>query len=170
MQFIYEKILNNYILIELMKALIVVLIIIVLAVNIGTYIYKSSIHTFYTTNGLIVDLQDTIKKDLNKITDVESLKEQGNIVGVTNNNDTSNYRLLLCGRQSPKIRLNINNASIKNLSSFSYENGCYIIIDKEIIKQSTDTYELKLFIPKSVSMTDYYANYKIKVEGYFLNN
>ena len=41
MQFIYEKILNNYILIELMKALIVVLIIIVLAVNIGTYIYKS---------------------------------------------------------------------------------------------------------------------------------
>ena len=52
----------------------------------------------------------------------------------------------------------------------SYENGCYIIIDKEIIKQSTDTYELKLFIPKSVSMTDYYANYKIKVEGYFLNN
>ena len=81
MQFIYEKILNNYILIELMKALIVVLIIIVLAVNIGTYIYKSSIHTFYTTNGLIVDLQDTIKKDLNKITDVESLKEQGNIVG-----------------------------------------------------------------------------------------
>lgn len=153
-----------------MKALIVVLIIIVLAVYIGTYIYKSSIHTFYTTNGLIVDLQDTIKKDLNKITDVESLKEQGNIVGVTNNKDTSNYRLLLCGRQSPKIRLNINNASIKNLSSFSYENGCYIIIDKEIIKQSTDTYELKLFIPKSVSMTDYYANYKIKVEGYFLNN
>lgn len=170
MQFIYEKILNNYILIELMKALIAVLIIIILAVNIGTYIYKSSIHTFYTTNGLIVDLQDTIKKDLNKITDVESLKEQGNIVGVTNNNDTSNYRLLLCGRQSPKIRLNINNTSIKNLSSFSYENGCYIIIDKEIIKQSTDTYELKLFIPKSVSMTDYYANYKIKVEGYFLNN
>ena len=153
-----------------MKALIVVLIIIVLAVNIGTYIYKISIHTFYTTNGLIVDLQDTIKKDLNKITDVESFNEQGNIVGVTNNNDTSNYRLLLCGRQSPKIRLNINNASIKNLSSFSYENGCYIIIDKEIIKQSTDTYELKLFIPKSVSMTDYYANYKIKVEGYFLNN
>ena len=54
MQFIYEKILNNYILIELMKALIVVLIIIVLAINIGTYIYKSSIHTFYTIKPLVV--------------------------------------------------------------------------------------------------------------------
>ena len=170
MQFIYEKILNNYILMELIKALIVVLIIIILAINIGTYIYKSSVHTFYTTNGLIVDLQDTIKKDLPKITDVESLKEQGNIVGVTNNNQASNYRLLLCGRESPKLRLNINNNSIKNLSGFSYDDGCYRIIDKEINENSTDTYEIKLFIPKSIKMTDYYANYKIKVEGYSLDN
>ncbi len=170
MQFIYEKILNNYILRELIKALIVVLIIIILAINMGTYIYKSSVHTFYTTNGLIVDLQDTIKKDLPKITDVESLKEQGNIVGVTNNNQASNYRLLLCGRESPKLRLNINNNSIKNLSGFSYDDGCYRIVDKKISENSTDTYEIKLFIPKSITMTDYYANYKIKVEGYSLDN
>ncbi len=166
MQFVYEKILNNYILGELIKALIIVLVIIIIAVNIGTYLYKSSVHSFYTTNGLIVDLQDTIKKDLNKITDVESLKETGNIIGITNNNGVNNYRLFLCGRKNDKLRININNTSIKNLESYSYENGCYNIIDKTIVSQSTDTYELKLFIPKSSSLTDYYANYKIKVEGY----
>lgn len=151
---------------ELIKALIVVLIIVILAVNIGTYLYKSSVHSFYTTNGLIVDLQDTIKKDLNKITDVESLKEAGNIIGITNNNGDNNYRLYLCGRKNDKLRININNTSIKNLESYSYENGCYNIIAKTIVSRSTDTYELKLFIPKSSSLTDYYANYKIKVEGY----
>lgn len=166
MQFVYEKILNNYILGELIKALIIVLVIIIIAVNIGTYLYKSSVHSFYTTNGLIVDLQDTIKKDLNKITDVESLKETGNIIGITNNNGVNNYRLFLCGRKNDKLRININNTSIKNLESYSYENDCYNIIDKTIVSQSTDTYELKLFIPKSSSLTDYYANYKIKVEGY----
>lgn len=166
MQFVYEKILNNYILGELIKALIIVLVIIIIAVNIGTYLYKSSVHSFYTTNGLIVDLQDTIKKDLNKITDVESLKETGNIIGITNNNGVNNYRLFLCGRKNDKLRININNTSIKNLESYSYENGCYNIIDRTIVSQSTDTYELKLFIPKSSSLTDYYANYKIKVEGY----
>lgn len=166
MQFVYEKILNNYILGELIKALIIVLVIIIIAVNIGTYLYKSSVHSFYTTNGLIVDLQDTIKKDLNKITDVESLKETGNIIGITNNNGDNNYRLYLCGRKNDKLRININNTSIKNLESYPYENGCYNIIDKTIVSQSTDTYELKLFIPKSSSLTDYYANYKIKVEGY----
>ena len=170
MQFVYEKILNNYILMELIKALIVVLIIIILAVNIGTYLYKNSVHSFYTTNGLIVDLQDTIKKDLNKITDVESLKEAGNIIGITNNNGDNNYRLYLCGRKNDKLRININNTSIKNLESYSYENGCYNIIAKTIASQSTDTYELKLFIPKSSSLTDYYANYKIKVEGYTKEN
>ena len=41
-----------------------------------------------------------------------------------------------------------------------------ILNDKVISASSTDTYELKLFIPKSSSLTDYYANYKIKVEGY----
>lgn len=166
MQFVYEKILNNYILGELIKALIIVLVIIIIAVNIGTYLYKSSVHSFYTTNGLIVDLQDTIKKDLNKITDVESLKETGNIIGITNNNGVNNYRLFLCGSKNDKLRININNTSIKNLESYPYENGCYNIIDKTIVSQSTDTYELKLFIPKSSSLTDYYANYKIKVEGY----
>ncbi len=166
MQFIYEKILNNYILVELVKALIVVLIIIILAVNIGTYLYKNSIHSFYTTNGLIIDLQDTIKKDLDKLTDVETLKEKGNIVGITNNNEDGHYRLLLCGRKNAQLRLNINNTSIKNLDNYQYENGCYILNDKVISASSTDTYELKLFIPKSSSLTDYYANYKIKVEGY----
>ena len=170
MQFVYEKILSNYILMELIKALIVVLIIVILAVNIGTYLYKNSVHSFYTTNGLIVDLQDTIKKDLNKITDVESLKEAGNIIGITNNNGDNNYRLYLCGRKNDKLRININNTSIKNLESYSYENGCYNIIAKTIVSQSTDTYELKLFIPKSSSLTDYYANYKIKVEGYTKEN
>ena len=170
MQFVYEKILNNYILMELIKALIVVLIIVILAVNIGTYLYKNSVHSFYTTNGLIVDLQDTIKKDLNKITDVESLKEAGNIIGITNNNGDNNYRLYLCGRKNDKLRININNTSIKNLESYPYENGCYNIIAKTIVSQSTDTYELKLFIPKSSSLTDYYANYKIKVEGYTKEN
>lgn len=166
MQFVYQKILNNYILIELIKALIVVLIIIIFAINIGTYLYKSSIHSYYTTNGLIIDLQDTIKKDLDKITDVESLKKEGNIIGITNNNDTSSYRLLLCGRQNTKLRLNINNTSIKNLDNYPYQNGCYILIDKIIPAESTDAYELKLFIPKSSNLMDYYANYKIKVEGY----
>ena len=155
---------------ELIKALIVVLIIVILAVNIGTYLYKNSVHSFYTTNGLIADLQDTIKKDLNKITDVESLKEAGNIIGITNNNGDNNYRLYLCGRKNDKLRININNTSIKNLESYSYENGCYNIIAKTIVSQSTDTYELKLFIPKSSSLTDYYANYKIKVEGYTKEN
>ena len=74
--------------------------------------------------------------------------------------------MYLCGRKNDKLRININNTSIKNLESYSYENGCYNIIAKTIVSQSTDTYELKLFIPKSSSLTDYYANYKIKVEGY----
>ena len=160
----YPKILNNYIFTEFLKALLITVIIIIVAFNNAGYLYKKNMSTVFTTPNLVVDIAPYIKKNLPKFTDVDSFKEKGNILGITNNSKNTSYKVLLCGKKNDNLRININNNTLKNLSSYSYHNSCYTLIDKESLKETTDMYELKLFIPASSSLTDYYASYEIKVQ------
>ena len=80
-----------------------------------------------------------------------------------NRKDTS-YKILLCGKKNDNLRLNINNTSIKNLSSYTYNNSCYTLVEAPSYKETTDMYEVKLFIPASSLISDYYASYELKVQ------
>lgn len=160
----YPKILNNYILNEFLKALIITVIIIIVAFNIASYLYKKNMSNVYTTSNLVVDIAPEIKRDLAKLTDVDSFKEKGNIIGITNNSKDTSYKIFLCGKKNDNLRVNINNTSIKNLSSYSYDNSCYTLVEATSYKETTDMYEVKLFIPASSPITDYYASYELKVQ------
>lgn len=159
----YKEILNSYIIKEILKALIVVLIIVIMAIKISTYFFRNNFNTVYTANNLIIDLQPNIKKSLNKISDYESLTMRGNIVNVTNNGEYSKYKMLVCGKKSKDLRLNISNNNIKNLNDYVYENGCYTILEEDIDSNRMNTYELKLFLAKSSKVSDIIVNYKIKI-------
>ena len=93
-----------------------------------------------------------------------NIKEKGNIIGITNNRKDTSYKILLCGKKNDNLRLNINNTSIKNLSSYTYNNSCYTLVEAPSYKETTDMYEVKLFIPASSLISDYYASYELKVQ------
>ncbi len=160
----YPKILNNYIFNEFLKSLIITLIFIIVAFNIASYLYKKNMSNVYTTSNLVIDIAPEIKRDLSKLTDVDSFKEKGNIIGITNNSKDTSYKILLCGKKNDNLRLNINNTSIKNLSSYTYNNSCYTLVEAPSYKETTDMYEVKLFIPASSLISDYYASYELKVQ------
>ena len=70
----YPKILNNYIFNEFLKSLIITLILIIVAFNIASYLYKKNMSNIYTTSNLVIDIAPEIKHDLAKLTDVDSFK------------------------------------------------------------------------------------------------
>lgn len=160
----YRKILNNYIINEFIKALIIALIIIILAYNIASYLYQKNISALYTTTNLVVDIAPNIKKDLAKLTDIDSFQEKGYIIGITNNSKDTSYKILLCGRKNDNLRLNISNNTLKNLSSYEYDGSCYTLVEAKSLKETTAMYEIKLFIPASSTISDYYASYELKVQ------
>ena len=71
---------------------------------------------------------------------------------------------MLCGRKNDNLRLNINNNTLKNLSSYEYNGSCYTLVEAKSRKETTDMYEIKLFIPASSTISDYYAYYELKVQ------
>ena len=122
----YPKILNNYIFNEFLKSLIITLILIIVAFNIASYLYKKNMSNIYTTSNLVIDIAPEIKYDLAKLTDVDSFKEKGNIIGITNNRKDTSYKILLCGKKNDNLRVNMNNTSINLNSIISIIISCSI--------------------------------------------
>jgi len=146
----YKSVINNYIFKYLVEAILIVILIVLLSIKIASNLLNN-----YTTtkNGLIFEVQYNNNKDLSILTDLESIKYNGDIITITNNKDKDlSYKLRLCMKKDDDIKINISNNKIAMLDSYSYEDGCYILDNKTISSKSAYEYNIKLFIPKSINI------------------
>jgi len=153
----YKQIINSYIFKYLVESILLVVLIILMAYKLANVLYSS------TKSGLIIEGTGTKEFTLENITDIESINLEGNTISITNNNDKDiSYKILMCTNEDNDIRINISNNSIKYLSSYSYSDGCYIIVSNTISKKSNIDYHIKLFLPKTSSSKT--IKYTLKLE------
>lgn len=145
--------------------IIIILVIIFLSYLIVTNILQNQIKTVYQTDNLIVEINPNIKRNLNKLTDINGLNTPANIINITNSSSKLvNYKILLTGLtpDDSYLRLSINDTFIRSLSNFVKEDNSYILGEFAIPSNYSAFYNIRLWL--NYSSSPYETNqYKFKL-------
>ena len=136
------------------SSIIITIVIIVMLYMLIINILQNRFNKIYQTTNLIVDINPTIDRTINKIIDINGVNAPENKINVTNtSNQTIYYQIEMTplNKDDEYIRLDIDDLMIRNLNNFSSENNSYIIGNYSLPSGYTSLHTIKLYLDYSTS-------------------
>ena len=128
------KWLNNEIRYYVISSVIFTVVLILLVFSITKYYINSNIHNVYIDNGVVIDYDPKVSYELEKLSDIDGLKVDGNKINLTNNGSDVHFKVLLSPVKDDysEIRYMINSSFISTLGYLDKEDNKYIIYEGDL--------------------------------------
>ena len=136
------------------SSIIITIVIIVMIYMLVINILQNRFNKIYQTTNLIVDINPTIDRTIEKIIDINGVNAPENKINVTNTSDQTIYyqiEMTPLNKDAEYIRLDIDDLMIRNLNNFSSENNSYILGNYSIPGGYTALHTVKLWLDYSIS-------------------
>ena len=136
------------------SSIIITIVIIVMLYMLIINILQNRFNKVYQTTNLIVDINPTIDRNIEKLNDIDGVNAPENKINVTNtSNQTIYYQIEMTplNKDDEYIRLDIDDLMIRNLNNFSSENNSYIIGNYSLPSGYTSLHTIKLYLDYSTS-------------------
>ena len=161
------KILNKSIIYYTISLIISIILFIALVVFITFRVINDNVRNVYIDNNMMIDIQPRINKTLDKLSDIDSFKINGNLINITNNsNKTKTYQIILSpiNNNESDIKISIDDYIIRYLNKKKKKDNNYIIYELSLEPTYTSVHIIKVFQSNNSNIDNIKANFKLSVK------
>ena len=161
------KILNKAIFENVLSMVIFIVFLIVITVVITLHFLYTNIQNVYVEDGMMIQINPKINKELEALSDVEGLKIKSNVINITNNNyDTKKYQVYLTpiNENDESIRVLLDSGLLRNLSKYEKVDDSYLITGYSLEPNQTRVHTISMWKDKKDENKKINVNFKISVK------
>lgn len=161
------KILNKAIFEHIISMIIFIIVLVVITIVITLHFLHTNIQNVYVDNGMMIQINPKINKDLEALSDIEGLKIKSNVISITNNNyDTKKYQVYLTplNDDDESIRVLLDGGLLRSLSKFEKVDDSYLITGYSLPPNLTRVHTISMWKDKKEENKKINVNFKINVK------